>query len=123
MTSFDRKRCTRQVKFDKIKQSLIDLIDSGTYALKLKKDEEIYKLNRLQIKTAIKNALNIGGTHSVNGWINDCLDQKIIFPNPHSQLSAKKRFIKPTNDSLYFVNKEYLMISLRQTHTQSKLFK
>lgn len=107
----------------KLLHGKIHFIDSDNkeraeIGLKLK----AYVITRYELKKLISHALNITDGHTVNGWITLLLGKVIIRPNPTSELSAKKRKLKPTNDTRYFINEcrvnEYAFPET--THTLSK---
>jgi predicted transcriptional regulator len=71
---------------------------------------------RFNLKRLIERVLNIHDTYTVNSWINRLLALGIIEPNPHIQLSARKKVIKPSNDTRYILNKDEIE---RYAHTPS----
>jgi hypothetical protein len=65
------------------------------------------KVSRLRMRLLIIEKLQITDPHMVNNWVNLLLTT-VLTPNPHTQESAIKGLIKPTNDTYYFVNMEKL---------------
>lgn len=80
--------------------------------------KQIY-VKRVTLRRAIHGLLMITDHHTVNGWVNLLLTKGIISPNPHTELSAKQKKVKPTNDTRYFVNIEAIE-KLTHPHTLEK---
>jgi len=111
-------------KLRKICKALKQVVDSEAvhFRTKAKTFDYEVKVKRFRLRQLIQVSLGIIDAHTVNNWVTFLLSKGIIRPNPHTQLSAKKKLIKPTNDTLYVVNEEFLE---KHTHIvrQSKLTK
>lgn len=115
-------------------------ISSNEKLLKIVKritDEHSYgslhdeKVKRWNLKQYIIEELGITGYNTLCNWINVLLAKHIISPNPHTQLmmnrsgmiGRERYIIKPSNDTLYFINwkkiEDYLRKSSSQTHLLS----
>jgi len=79
-------------------------------------------IKRVYLRQNIMDTLNITDAHTVNGWINLLLGKTIISPNPHTQLSAKKKKIKPSNDTRYILNEFQLKLHIHANQTTLSSF-
>jgi hypothetical protein len=112
---------TKTQKIQKICYEIRHVLETEpVHFLNTNKSKPIYevKLSRFRIKHIIQQTLNIIDAHSVNSWVNLLLSMKIIKPNPHTQLSSKKKLIKPSNDTLYVVDEEKIK---KHTHISSQV--